>query len=235
MRQQMRETELAPEHINDTNDRCCRGIEHFATRDSLMRQETAKSALIDSVFREQAHLAETMPSVDTADGSSERQSNVRADAIAQAVCDVSTRMSLEARSRAATLGASDRAFIAAEEAGLRALLASHNLASPIARTDVSHATARGYARSASSIQPTNTTGSTAAGSPSPSSSSCLKRSACSVPNMVNYASPGSSTTSSAMVQAYEQVATHRRRRLSLLRESLLASMNISDSNMTQEL
>ena len=229
MRQQMRETELAPEHINDTNDRCCRGIEHFATRDSLMRQETAKSALIESVLREQEHLSGNMPSLDSHDA---KHKNIRADAIAQAVCDVSTRLSLEARSRAATLGASDRAFIAAEEAGLRALLASHNLASPIARTDVSLAPpTRGYARSASSIQSTITTGTVERSLPS----SCLKRSACSVPNMMNYASPGSSTTSSAMVQAYEQVATHRRRRLSLLRESLLASMNISDSNMTQEL
>lgn len=228
MRQQMRQTELSPEHINDTNDRCCRGIEHFATRDALMRQETAKSALIESVLREQAHLADTMPSLDTADGAS-KHSNVRTDAIAQAVCDVSTRLSLEARSRAATLGASDRAFIAAEESGLRALLASHNLASPTARTDMSHAPARGYARSASSIQPTS------AGTVERSlSSSCLKRSAGSVPNMMNYASPGPST-SAAMVQAYEQFATHRRRRLSLLRESLLASMNISDDDTTQPL
>ena len=230
MRQQIRQTELAPEHINDTNDRCCRGIEHFATRDSLMRQETAKTALIESVLREQAHLSATMPSVDTCDGDSSKPSTVRTDAIAQAVCDVSTRMSLEARSRAATFGASDRAFIAAEEAGLRALLASHNLASPTAQTVMYHAPTRGYARSASSIQPTITAGTVERSLPS----SCLKRSACSVPNMMNYASPGPST-SSAMFQAYEQVATHRRRRLSLLRESLLASMNISDSNITQDL
>lgn len=229
MRQQMRETELAPEHINDTNDRCCRGIEHFATRDSLMRQETAKTVLIESVLREQAHLSDTMPSVDTCDGDSSKPSTVRTDAIAQAVCDVSTRLSLEARSRAATLGASDRAFIAVEESALRALLASHNLASPTARTDVSLAPpTRGCARSASSIQSTITAGTVERSL----SSSCLKRSACSVPNMMNYATPGPST-SAAIVQAYEQVATHRRRRLSLLRESLLASMNISDSNMTQ--
>lgn len=229
MRRQMRQTELSPEHlhINDTDDRCSRGIEHFATRESLLRQETAKSALIESVLREQAHLSATMPSVDTFDGTERR--DVRADAIAQAVCDVSMRLSLDARSRAATLGASDRAFIAAEESSLRALLALHNLASHTAQTDTSLATKRGCARSASSVQEE-----TASNAGSSSSSSCLKRSACSVPNMMGHAST-SSSASAAAVQAYEQFATQRRRRLSLLRESLLASMTISEDNATQHL
>ena len=231
MRQLMRQTELSPELINDTRDeRCSRGIELFATRDALVRQETAKAALIESVLREHSRLSATMPSVDAVDEASEKH---RTDAIAQAVCEVSTGLSLEARSRAATLGASDRAFAAADESSLRALLASHNLASPTAKRDVSLAT-RGYARprSESSAQPTNTSGSTSAGSSS--SSSSLKRSACSVPNMMNYAaSHHGPSTSAAMVQAvqaYEQVATHRRRRLSLLRENMLASMVISDNS-----
>ena len=235
MRQLMRQTELSPELINDTRDeRCSRGIELFATRDALVRHETAKAALIESVLREHSRLSATMPSVDAADEASEKHRiDAMKDATAQAVCEVSTRLSLEARSRAATLGASDRAFAAVEESGLRALLASHNLASPAAQTDVSLAT-RGYARlrSESSAQPTNTSRSAAAGSSSPSSS--LKRSACSVPNMMNYAaSHHGPSTSAAMVQAvqaYEQVATHRRRRLSLLRENMLASMVISDNS-----
>ena len=159
MRQLMRQTELSPELINDTRDeRCSRGIELFATRDALVRQETAKAALIESVLREHSRLSATMPSVDAADEASEKHRiDAMKDATAQAVCEVSTRLSLEARSRAATLGASDRAFAAVEESGLRALLASHNLASPAAQTDVSLAT-RGYAhlRSESSAQPTNT-------------------------------------------------------------------------------
>ena len=266
MRSQMKHAELAPGHISDTDDRCCRGIEHFAMRDSLMRQDTAKNAVIASVLREQEHLSGNMPSLDSHDA---KHKNIRADAIAQAVCDVSMRLSLEARCRAANVGASDRAFVAAEEAGLRALLASHNFAHHTAQTDLTLAATRGYARSASSpLQPTtgssavgrrgytrsassiqpstgskalvgrrSYTRSTSSGQPSdhskvePSSSSfCLKRSACSVPNMINYAS--NSLPTPAMFQSYEKFAEERRRRRSQMRENLLASMTVLDYDET---
>jgi len=215
---------LPPGHIIDTAERCCRGIEHFVSRDTLDARETPKHTLLSSILQVQTKVRSAAALVDVPVGDDEAAHKMQR-AINRTIGSVSTKLSLEARSRAAMLGASDRAFVAAEEAGLRAWLASYNLASPTAPTDV---------HSGSNFAAAATTNNTAASSvqPTPAGPS-LKRSASSSPNMMmartTTSASSSSANSSAVLHAYQQFATHRRRRLSNLREELLQRMTISDT------
>jgi len=238
LRHVLRQAEQPPSpddlYTFDTDEHCCRGIEHFATLESLLRQETAKTALIQSVLREQGRLA-AAPAAATAGGgatpapepsSRKHDSSSRTDAVALALSHVSMRASLQARTKALALGASDRAFAAREEAGLRAILASHSLARGTAPTDgTAHGAASGLmARAASpsmlALQPT----------PAPRP---LKRSASSDPDVTHGISVAAAAeeapSAEAMLSSYEQFVTHRRRRLDLLRGTLLAAMNVADN------
>lgn len=215
---------LPPAHMIDTAERCCRGIEHFVSRDTLDARETPKHTLLSSILQVQTKVRSAAASVDVPVGDDEAAHKMQR-AINRTIGSVSTKLSLEARSRAAMLGASDRAFVAAEEAGLRAWLASYSLASPTAPTDV---------HSGSNFAAAATTNNTTASSvqPTPAGPS-LKRSASSSPNMMmprtTTSASSSSADSSAVLHAYQQFATHRRRRLSNLREELLQRMTISDT------
>lgn len=217
---------LPPGHMMDTAERCCRGIEHFVSRETLDARETPKHTLLSSILQVQTQVRSAAASVDVPVGDDEAAHKMQR-AIGRTISSVSTRLSLEARSRAAMLGASDRAFVAAEEAGLRAWLASYSLASPTAPTDV-------HSGSDFAAAATSTTSSTAASSvqPTPPGPS-LKRSASSSPNMMmaqtTTSASSSSANSSAVLHAYQQFATHRRRRLSNLREELMQRMTISDT------
>ena len=219
---------LPPGHMMDTAERCCRGIEHFVSRETLDARETPKHALLSSILQVQTQVRSAAASVDVPVGDDEAAHKMQR-AIGRTISSVSTRLSLEARSRAAMLGASDRAFVAAEEAGLRAWLASYSLASPTAPTDV-------HSGSNFAAAATSTTSSTAASSvqPTPPGPS-LKRSASSLPNTMmartttSASTSTSSANSSAVLHAYQQFATHRRRRLSNLREELMQRMTISET------
>lgn len=215
---------LPPGHMVDTAERCCRGIEHFVSRDTLDARETPKHTLLSSILQVQTKVRSAAASVDVPVGDDEAAHKMQR-AINRTIGSVSTKLSLEARSRAAMLGASDRAFVAAEEAGLRSWLASYSLASPTAPTDV---------HSGSNFAAAATTNNTSASSvqPTPAGPS-LKRSASSSPNMMmprtTTSVSSSSADSSAVLHAYQQFATHRRRRISNLREELLQRMTISDT------
>ena len=212
---------LPPGHMVDTAERCCRGIEHFVSRDTLDARETPKHTLLSSILQVQTKVRSAAASVDVPVGDDEAARKMQR-AIGRTISSVSTQLSLEARSRAAMLGASDRAFVAAEEAGLRAWLASYSLASPTAPTDV---------QSGSDFAAAATTANNTAASsvqPTPAGPS-LKRSANMMMTRTTTSASSSSTNSSAVLHAYQQCATHRRRRLSNLREELLQRMTISDT------